>query len=49
MMLGLVKNGVPFEIAEDLDGPELLAWTIIMGECEGGEWDWSRMEWKKKD
>jgi hypothetical protein len=26
---------------------EVLAWTIIFGELEGGKFDWAKMDWEK--
>jgi hypothetical protein len=31
-----------------MDDHELLAYGIIMGEFEGGEFDWNAMRWKKR-
>jgi hypothetical protein len=46
--LGLVKNGVPFERAEALEMTDMLAWTIIFGEFDGGEFDFRHMQWQKR-
>jgi hypothetical protein len=44
--LWLVKNGVPYDKAFDLDDVERLAHAIIFGEYEGNIWDWSAMRWR---
>ena len=44
----LVRHGVPFDVAHSLDEGQLLAWYIVLGEIEGGSWDWSAMRWEKK-
>lgn len=28
---------------------DVIAWTVIMGELEGGAFDWQRMRWKEVD
>lgn len=43
--LYLVKNGVPFDVAFSLPQHEVVAWTIIFGELDGGKWSWSSMSW----
>jgi hypothetical protein len=46
MCLWLVKNGVPYETALALEERELIAHYIVMGEHEGGTWDWGTNDWK---
>jgi hypothetical protein len=46
--LWLVKNGVPFDVAFSLDETDRLAYAIILGKFEGGEWDFSRMRWAER-
>ena len=48
MSLWLVKCGVPYDVAFSLNDTDKLAYTIIMGQFEGNEWDWSRMHWVDK-
>ena len=48
MCLWLVKNGVPYDIATNLDDDDLLAHVIVMGEFEGQLWSWSSMAWVPK-
>jgi hypothetical protein len=48
MCLWLVKNGVPYETAFDLDDDDLLANVIVMGEFEGLLWDWPSMKWRER-
>jgi len=49
----LIKGGVPFDIAWSMVEcgmiEDVIAWTVIMGELEGGEFDWDRMRWKDMD
>jgi hypothetical protein len=46
---------VPFDAAfalvdgDPLAQSEALAMSVIFGEFEGGEFDWTRFEWKKKN
>ena len=48
MCLWLVKNGVPYDLAFNLDDRELLAHVIVMGGFEGCNWDWNAMSWETK-
>ena len=46
----MIKGGVPFDVAwamvECCMHADVMAWTVIMGELEGGQFDWDRMRWK---
>ena len=46
-----MKNGVPFEIAfgrpDRLTHAERQAMSIVFSQCEGGEFDFDTMEFKK--
>jgi hypothetical protein len=44
----LVKNGIPWDVAVNLSHKERVAWAIIFGEIEGGEFDYRFMKWKEK-
>ena len=44
--LYLVRNGVPFDVAFSLDPDERLAWVVVFGTLDGGEFDWQAREWK---
>lgn len=44
-MLSLVAKGVPWEVAQKLRPAQVLAFQIILGQNDGREWDWSRLEW----
>jgi hypothetical protein len=46
MCLWLVKNGVPYDKAFNLDDIDLMAHWIVMGELEGGVWDWQNGRWE---
>lgn len=45
----MVKNGIPFDVAFSLDDTTRTAWSIIMAELEGQEFDWDTMDFKKDD
>jgi hypothetical protein len=47
--LALVKAGVPFDVAAALAPHERAAWLIILGELDGGRFDWKAMRWAKRD
>lgn len=47
--LFLVKNGIPFDVAFSLPAHRRLAWVVIMGTLEGGEFDWRAGSWKAQD
>jgi hypothetical protein len=36
---------VPFDVAFSLESHEMAAWTIIIGQQNGGTWDWKAMRW----
>lgn len=46
--LALVKHGIPFDVAFSLTNDTRVAWNIICGEIDGGEFDWSALEFKKR-
>ena len=46
--LWLVKNGVPYEKAMEMDRVELLAHSVVFGEFEGSTFDWRAMRWEKR-
>jgi len=39
------QNGVPYDLAFNLDDQELLAHVIVMGGFEGLSWNWDAMDW----
>ena len=43
----LIANGVPWSVAWALGEYEVLAMTVLIGEAQGGEFDWDRMRWKE--
>ena len=43
-----MKNGVPFDLAFQLDHETRAAFCIVFGELEGGEFDWPRMAFKER-
>lgn len=44
-----LKNGVPFDVAHALLPHELLAYFVLFGQLEGGEWDWDSLTWVRRD
>lgn len=42
-----MKEGVPFDVAFSLPPEYRAAFSIILGELEGGTFDWSLGEWEK--
>jgi hypothetical protein len=45
--LWLVKNGVPWDVAEAMDDDERLAACIVFGRFEGNRWNWDTMAFEK--
>ncbi len=43
--LGLVQSNVPYDVAFSLTPAQRLAYTVILGQLQGGRFDWSRMAW----
>ena len=43
--LWLVKNGVPYEAAFELDAEERMAYLVIFAEFQGAKFDWRAMRW----
>ena len=46
--LYLVRNGVPFDVAFSLPADERLAWVVVFGTLDGGEFDFVSMRWKER-
>jgi hypothetical protein len=44
--LYLVRRGVPYDVAMHLSPAQRLAFIVLMGEAEGGRFDWERMGWE---
>lgn len=50
----LIHNGVPFNVAYSLmeSGPEgqaeALAWAVLHGQFEGGDFDWGSLQWRRR-
>lgn len=40
-----MKNGVPYDEAMSWSWSRRTAWIVALGETDGGEFDWNRMEW----
>jgi hypothetical protein len=40
-----VTAGVPWDVVWALEDYESLALTVIIGECNGGKFNWDRMNW----
>lgn len=43
--LVLVKNGVPFDVAFSMSRKMRRAAIIVLGEIDGGRWNWDSMSW----
>lgn len=43
-----MSRGVPFDVAFNLQSEDTLVWTVILGEIDGGEFDWNSMSWKDR-
>jgi hypothetical protein len=41
-----VKNGIPFDLAFQLDEVTLAAYSIAFSELDGASFDWSTMKFK---
>jgi hypothetical protein len=46
--MALVKQGVPWGVAERMSPAQLLGFRVIAGELEGGEFDWGAGRWRTK-
>ncbi len=42
----LATRGVPWDVAIRLTPTELLGYCVVVGELEGGRFDWTLMRWK---
>lgn len=47
--LALVSQGIPFDVAFALEIEERLAWTVILGEINGGKFNWEARRWERDD
>jgi hypothetical protein len=45
--LALLKHGVPFDVAFALDNNTRTAWLVMIGENEGGVFNWNTGQWEK--
>jgi len=43
-----VKNGVPWDVANELDPEERMAFVVIVAEFDGAKYDWQAGEWRKR-
>ena len=43
-----MKNGVPFDVAFSLPPDERLAFVVVLGRLDGGEFDFVAMRWKER-
>ena len=49
MVLALVTNGIPFDVAFSLEWSEIVGWNVIIGELKSGKiFDWGQMDWVEK-
>lgn len=47
-MLWLVKNGIPWDVANSLDKKFRDAFSIIFSEMEGNKFNWNMMRFEEK-
>jgi hypothetical protein len=46
----LMRHGVPLSTIEDMDEADILAWTVAIGESEGGqEYDFTAGIWRERE
>jgi DNA-directed RNA polymerase subunit K/omega len=43
-----VKNGVPFDVAFSLPDEERKAWSIALGEIDGGKFNFDMGRWEER-
>jgi hypothetical protein len=46
--LYLITKGIPYDTAMRLSPAKRLAMCIMLGELDGGTWDWDLMAWAKQ-
>ena len=44
-----MRNGVPLDVAFQLDDVTRTGWCIVFSEMEGNVFDWSAMRFKEQD
>lgn len=44
-----MKNGIPFDLAFQLDDETRAGFCIVFGELEGGRFNWDSMSFEKDD
>jgi hypothetical protein len=44
----LIKHGVDLDVAFSMDHIMRRAWLIVLGQSEGGNWDWDLNCWRKE-
>lgn len=44
----LIDHGVPFDVAFAMDRAMRRAWIIVLGQMEGGHWDWEHNCWREE-
>jgi hypothetical protein len=42
----LVKSGVPYNVAFELDDASRTAYIVILGSLDGLQFDWKRLRWR---
>ena len=47
LQLRCLTAGIPFDVVDVLGFNELMAYCVILGEQEGGKFDWDRGEWEQ--
>lgn len=46
--LWLVKNGIPFDLAFQLDEVTRIGWCIVFSEMEGATFNWQSMRFEQE-
>lgn len=46
-MLALVKGGIPYDVAFELDDDWRRAFCVIFGELDGGTFNWGSMQFEE--
>ena len=49
MQIKCLQAGIPFDVTDVLSTNELQAFCVIIGELEGGEFNWDAGVWKEPE
>lgn len=48
MRVAACKGALPFDVAFSVPDDFLVAWNVVAGEIEGGEFSWRTMTWRDR-